>query len=80
MAMSSVLSTAAATRINQQCGHLDTHSGKIREPRENGLTVTEKNPGQLTLPALLQVVASACKLFLIRAAGVGDEVPPGSTY
>ena len=41
---------------------------------------TEKNPEKsITLPGLLQVVASACRLLLIRAAGVlGMGMPPGS--
>jgi hypothetical protein len=43
------------------------------------LTVTKKNPGQSMFPGLLQVAASACRLLLIRAAGVsGDGMPPGS--
>ena len=65
-------------RIKAQCGCFDTHSGKICGARKNALTVTEKNPGQSMLPGLLQVVASACRLFLIRAARLGDGVPPGS--
>ena len=44
-------------------------SGKICVVGKKLLTVTKKNPGQFTLPGLLQVVASACRLFLIRAAG-----------
>jgi len=34
------------------------------------LTAIKINPGQSTLPGSPQVVASACRLFLIRAAGV----------
>ncbi len=35
---------------------------------------TEKNPEKsITLPGLLQVVASACRLLLIRAAGVSGD-------
>ena len=58
-----------AIRIFEQCGWRDTHSGKVCVAGKNALTVTKKNPGQSTLPGLLQVVASACRLFLIRAAG-----------
>ena len=53
----------SAIRIFEQCGWRDTHSGKVCVAGKNALTVTKKNPGQSTLPGLLQVVASACRLF-----------------
>jgi hypothetical protein len=64
-------SVAAVTHTQSKCAYL----GK------SVLTVTKKNPGQSTLPGLLQVVASACRLLLIPAAGTsGDGVPPGLAY
>ena len=40
------------------------------------LTATKRNPGQFTLPGLLQFVASACRLF--DPGGVGGWGTPGS--
>ena len=41
-----------------------THApAKSVQRQKSVLTVTEKNPGQYTLPGFLQVVASACRLF-----------------
>ena len=41
-----------------------THpSAKFSPLGKSTLTATEKSPGQATLPGLLQVVASACRLF-----------------
>jgi hypothetical protein len=54
----------AAPRIElfEQCGWRDTRSGKVCLAGKNTFR-HKKDPGQFTLPGLLQVVASACRLL-----------------
>jgi hypothetical protein len=44
------------------------------------LTATKREPRPVQAAGVLQVVASACRLLLIRAAGSGDRAPPGLAY
>jgi hypothetical protein len=61
--MSPVPSTAAGTRINEQCGPCDTHSGKVCVAEEKRLDRHKKEPRPIHVARVLQVVASACRLF-----------------
>jgi hypothetical protein len=56
--------TRAMSEIHIMAAPTDRRGGGVcRMCSDIGKSATKKNPGQSTLPGLLQVVASACRLF-----------------